>query len=78
MSSATTPKTPPTQTAKLSVAGHDIELPVVVGTENELGIDISSLRKETGCVTLDEGYVNTGNHGDLCKGDQREKSRSSQ
>lgn len=60
MSSATPPKTPPTQTAKLSVAGYDIELPVVVGTEDELGIDISSLRKETGCVTLDEGFVNTG------------------
>lgn len=60
MSSATTPQATPTQTAKLSVAGHDIELPVVVGTENEHGIDISNLRKLTGCVTLDEGFVNTG------------------
>ncbi len=60
MSSASDAKAAPTSTAKLSVNGHDIELPLVVGTENEVGIDISSLRKLTGCVTLDEGYVNTG------------------
>jgi len=33
---------------------------LIVGTENETAIDISSLRRETGIVTLDEGYVNTG------------------
>ncbi len=46
--------------AKLSCDGKEIEFPVVEGTENELGIDISRLRKETGLITLDEGYVNTG------------------
>ena len=41
--------------------GHiDIELPVVVGTEDERGIDISKLRAETGYITLDPGYANTG------------------
>lgn len=60
MSSATDPQATPSMTAKLSVAGHDIELPVVQGTEDEKGIDISNLRKLTGCVTLDEGFVNTG------------------
>ncbi len=60
MSSATDPQATPSMTAKLSVAGHDIELPVVEGTEDEKGIDISNLRKLTGCVTLDEGFVNTG------------------
>ncbi len=38
----------------------DIELPVVTGTENEKGIDISKLRSETGYITLDPGYGNTG------------------
>lgn len=46
--------------AKLSCEGHDLELPVVVGTENEKAIDISVLRKQTGLVTIDEGFVNTG------------------
>jgi citrate synthase len=46
--------------AKLSCEGHDLELPMVVGTENEKAIDIGALRKETGIVTIDEGFVNTG------------------
>jgi len=37
-----------------------IELPVVKGSENEKAIDITSLRKETGYITLDPGYGNTG------------------
>ncbi len=49
-----------TEKASLTVGDRTIELPVVIGTENERGIDISSLRKETGCVTLDPGYMNTG------------------
>jgi len=46
--------------AKLSCEDHDLELPIVVGSENEKAIDIGKLRKETGIVTIDEGYVNTG------------------
>ncbi|MDR4499154.1 MAG: citrate synthase [Candidatus Scalindua sp.] len=38
----------------------EAELPVIVGTENEKGIDISNLRTKTGYVTLDPGYANTG------------------
>ena len=38
----------------------EVELPVVRGTEDELGVDISRLRAETGLVTLDYGFVNTG------------------
>lgn len=49
--------------AILKVGGKTIELPVVEGTEGELAIDISNLRKETGYITLDPGFVNTG----LCK-----------
>ncbi len=45
---------------KLTYGDQEIELPVVQGSEGERGIDISALRKETGLVTLDEGFVNTG------------------
>jgi citrate synthase len=47
-------------TAKLSLNGQELELPVIVGTENEIGIDISSLRSKTGAIALDPGYGNTG------------------
>lgn len=47
-------------TARLTVEDQSIEMPVVVGSENEKAVDISALRKETGYITLDEGYVNTG------------------
>ena len=46
--------------AKLQLGKNEIELPVVVGTEDESAIDISGLRSQTGHITLDEGYVNTG------------------
>lgn len=45
--------------AKLKFDGREIELPVVIGTENERAIDVAKLRAEAGLVTLDEGYVNT-------------------
>ncbi|MGE0550454.1 MAG: citrate synthase [Kofleriaceae bacterium] len=40
--------------------GKDVALPVIVGSENEHAIDIRSLRNDTGYVTLDSGYMNTG------------------
>jgi citrate synthase len=40
--------------------GQTIVLPVITGTENEKAIDISRLRAETGHITLDPGYGNTG------------------
>ena len=46
--------------ARLSLDGREVKLPVVVGTEAERGIDISNLRSETGAITLDLGYGNTG------------------
>lgn len=47
--------------AKLEIGGKSYEFPVVTGSENEKGIDIKSLRGETGgFVTLDPGYKNTG------------------
>jgi len=47
-------------TAKLIFDGKEYELPIVRGSENELAIDISKLRAQSGLVTLDDGYVNTG------------------
>ena len=50
----------PSKTATLTMDGRSIELPVIVGTEGEKAIDISRLRQDTGCITLDNGYGNTG------------------
>jgi len=46
--------------AKLIWNGQEVELPVVRGTEGEVGVDISTLRARTGLITLDYGYMNTG------------------
>lgn len=46
--------------ARLILDEKEIELPVVVGTEDERGIDISKLLGSTGHITIDEGYGNTG------------------
>ena len=60
MSSVLEKQSPPTEAARLQLNGKEIELPVVVGSEQERGIDISKLLASTGCTTLDEGYANTG------------------
>jgi citrate synthase len=39
--------------------GSKLECPIVVGTENERGIDVGQLRAKTGLVTLDPAFVNT-------------------
>ena len=46
--------------ATLKFAGKTYELPVVIGTEQEAAVDISSLRAQSGLITLDSGYANTG------------------
>ena len=47
--------------ATLEIDGKKYDLPVIEGTENEIGIDIKNLRSDTGgVVTLDPGYKNTG------------------
>lgn len=48
------------KTADLKINGTSFTAPVVEGTEGEKGIDISALRKQTGYITLDTGFVNTG------------------
>ncbi len=46
--------------ATLILDGKTYELPIIEGTEGEKAIDISKLFKETGYITFDPGYVNTG------------------
>ena len=46
--------------AKLTLDGKSFDLPVITGSEGEMAIDISRLRQETGLVTLDPGFANTG------------------
>lgn len=48
------------ETAQLTLDGKTYELPIITGSENEKAIDISKLRGETGYITLDTGYKNTG------------------
>lgn len=48
------------ETAKLVYNGKTYELPVVIGSQNEKAIDISRLRQESGLITLDYGFANTG------------------
>jgi citrate synthase len=50
-----------TDTAKLQLPeGQVVELPVVVGSEGERAVDITKLRAQSGYITLDPGFVNTG------------------
>lgn len=52
-------------TAILEINGKKYELPMIVGSENEVAIDIEKLRGETGAITMDPGYKNSG----VCKSD---------
>jgi citrate synthase len=45
---------------ELNIDGKILKLPTVIGTEGEEAIDITSLRNETGYITLDPAYGNTG------------------
>jgi citrate synthase len=46
--------------AELILDGKHYQFPVCRGTENELAVDVSTLRDTTGYITLDDGYGNTG------------------
>lgn len=48
------------ESISLTLDGSSVELPVVVGSENEKALDIGRLRDATGYITLDPGYGNTG------------------
>ncbi|HEX8563167.1 MAG TPA: citrate synthase [Flavobacterium sp.] len=51
------------KTAIVELDGKRYELPVIVGSENEVAIDISKLRDVSGAITMDPGYKNSG----VCK-----------
>ena len=48
------------ETAELKVGGQTLELNVIEGTEGAKGIDITKLRGQSGYITLDPGYANSG------------------
>lgn len=49
-----------TKFAELKVNGKEYKLPIIEGTEQEKGFDISKLRAESGLITVDTGFKNTG------------------
>ncbi|MDX2110213.1 MAG: citrate synthase [Verrucomicrobiota bacterium] len=53
------------KTASLKIGDKTYEYPIIVGTENEHALDIRKLRADTGYITYDDGYGNTGS----CKSD---------
>ena len=46
--------------AKLIIEDQTVELPIIVGTEDEKAIDVTGLRATTGYITFDPAYGNTG------------------
>ena len=48
------------ESAELRLGDKTISLPIIEGSEGERAIDISKLRSETGYITLDPGYANSG------------------
>ncbi len=54
------PKAQKSGTATLQLPEKTVELPIYVGTEGERAIDIGALRKESGYITIDPGFVNSG------------------
>ena len=48
------------KTAQLNLDGKTYDLPIIEGTEKERALDISNLRADTGLITMDYGFVNTG------------------
>src|ERR1022692_4114047 len=46
--------------AKIELDGKTYTLPTLEGSENEKAVDVSALRANTGYITIDDGYGNTG------------------
>jgi len=45
--------------ATLTINGKKVLLPIIEGTEGQIGIDVTNLRKNAECVTFDNGFANT-------------------
>lgn len=48
------------EVAEININGKSYELPLVTGSENEVGVDIGKLRAQSGIITIDPGFKNTG------------------
>lgn len=48
------------QSAELTIEGQNYQFPVIEGSEQEKAIDIGKLRDQTGYITIDNGFKNTG------------------
>lgn len=46
--------------ARIIIEEREVEYPIIIGTEGEKAIDCTSLRSDTGYITFDDGYGNTG------------------
>src|SRR3990170_877650 len=46
--------------ATVRIGDRELDLPIVTGTDGDDAIDIAKLRSESGLITLDPGYGNTG------------------
>ncbi len=51
---------PQTASAHLEIDGQSVDLPIITGSEDEVGLDISSLRSQTRAITFDPGFGNSG------------------
>ena len=51
---------PISKTATVGIEGKEYSLPIIEGTEGERAVDISTLRRQTGHIVIDEGFANTG------------------
>ncbi len=49
-----------TKTAEIRLPDKTIQLPIYEGSEGEKAIDVSDLRAQTGYITIDSGFMNTG------------------
>jgi citrate synthase len=56
----TTEAAPRSDTATLRVGERELELPIAHGTDGDDAIDITTLRAESGLITIDPGFGNTG------------------
>jgi citrate synthase len=48
-----------TDKATIELGDTKLDVPAIVGTENERAIDVAQLRAKTGYVTLDPAFMNT-------------------
>lgn len=47
-------------TGTIRIGNENYEFPLIKGSEGEVAIDTRTLRNQSGCITFDEGYGNTG------------------